>query len=544
MQHFKLGAILAVLPVVALAKDVVTSMPPVSATFYPQGAIVFHQQQIDLPPGMHSVSFLIPANTAPMGVPHTTAEGGMIVQNKTSPASGLNWRAYLSNNERVVLNQYDAAQEALWSAQDAVASLEANIQALQDQAQYLRRLTPSTDGTQSLEDITAIAGFLPKALSQNATERAALNVQLRDAETDLKNARNAFAGAEAQVEQQGIPDATWILVTVDVQSEGSAPVTLTTRRFVADAGWRISYDAYLTEGEGRIDLLRDAHIFQNSGQAWNDVAVRLSSSKPLQQINAAPPLRDELDIFGPSKRGMAYESAASVPMMLDRADIAATPSGFGGQTGQYDGVAVTFDFPNGNDVPNGRGLGQILPLAAAQLSVETDRYANVRHDKTAYVRTQFTNQIGEPILPGDAEFYRDGVLIGTSYIDAIASGAEHTLFFGPDETLPVDLKFLSNLKGDEGFLARSNTREEEITFSVQNLGPTAQSVVLAYALPVSVNEDLKVDTQAAPRPTAQDVDGEPGVAEWHFDLQPGRGQNVEIDMKISWPDGTSIDWRP
>ncbi|MEM6308275.1 MAG: DUF4139 domain-containing protein, partial [Pseudomonadota bacterium] len=85
---------------------------------------------------------------------------------------------------------------------------------------------------------------------------------------------------------------------------------------------------------------------------------------------------------------------------------------------------------------------------------------------------------------------------------------------------------------------------EKIRFAVTNVGDTAQNVVLSYALPVSVVEDIEVDLNTTPRPTRADVNGEPGVAEWDFALAPGVSETVDMDITITWPDGQVIDWQP
>ena len=63
---------------------------------------------------------------------------------------------------------------------------------------------------------------------------------------------------------------------------------------VRSAGWEPQYDARLTTGGPNqapvINLIRRAAVRQNSGEAWRDVAMSLSTSRPSGR-SAAPTLR-------------------------------------------------------------------------------------------------------------------------------------------------------------------------------------------------------------------------------------------------------------
>ena len=169
-----------------------------------------------------------------------------------------------------------------------------------------------------------------------------------------------------------------------------------------------------------------------------------------------------------------------------------------------------------------------------------DRYANPRREKTAFARAKFTNDMGVPLLSENGFIYRAGNLIGNTAVKFAPSRAEVTLLFGPEQSIPLDFRVLSEFKGDEGIFTKPNTREEALEFDVENLGADTQNITVAYVLPIIENEDVEVDLNVQPKPSETDVDGMNGRAEWNITLAPGQKQTFTLDAKITWPEGGQI----
>ena len=90
-----------------------------------------------------------------------------------------------------------------------------------------------------------------------------------------------------------------ISATADVPLSGE----LTIRYQMAGAGWQALYDARLetepVDGKPVVDLVRRAMIEQSTGEAWDEVALTLSTTRP-SGGTAAPELRSKtLDIIEP-----------------------------------------------------------------------------------------------------------------------------------------------------------------------------------------------------------------------------------------------------
>ena len=157
---------------------------------------------------------------------------------------------------------------------------------------------------------------------------------------------------------------------------------------------------------------------------------------------------------------------------------------------------------------------------------------------------EFTNETGEPILPGEASLMRDGTFVGRMGIPMIPAGGDEELAFGPIESIRLDTILLRNAEGDAGLINRSSTREQQITFTVENLSDETQEVRALFPLTFSEKDDLEVDIVALPAPDDIDVDDRRGVSAWDLTLTPGQTQEVQITVTLDWPEGQVLSWNP
>jgi len=183
-------------------------------------------------------------------------------------------------------------------------------------------------------------------------------------------------------------------------------------------------------------------------------------------------------------------------------------------------------------------------MTALEFEVDLINQANPRNDDTAYLMASLENDSGEPILRGEAVFYRDGEILGGDILENIADGASADLAFGALDHLLLDWRDLSLDEGEEGVFSRSDTQARSVEFSVENTSDTAEEVRLLYALPFAEQEELEVDLDLSLAPDERDVDGARGVAAWDLTLAPGASRTIRMDVEFSWPEGQVLSWTP
>ncbi|KMW59431.1 hypothetical protein AIOL_004413 [Candidatus Rhodobacter oscarellae] len=185
----------------------------------------------------------------------------------------------------------------------------------------------------------------------------------------------------------------------------------------------------------------------------------------------------------------------------------------------------------------------MLTLGQVALDAELSFVAVPRRDESAFVMAELKNT-GELLPPAIAKLYRGDRLVGEAETDLIPSGATARIGFGPEESLRLDHAVLDRETGDRGLVSVTNTRDETVRLSIENLGDVTRNVRLLHALPYSEQEDLVVTTRARPNPNETDIENRRGVSAWSIQVGAGATETITLTHNLSWPDGMELFWRP
>ena len=143
----------------------------------------------------------------------------------------------------------------------------------------------------------------------------------------------------------------------------------------------------------------------------------------------------------------------------------------------------------------------------------------------------------EPMLPGQAMLFREGVLVGSTWLDVIAPGVETDVGFGAIETLTVKRQMPKRAGGETGVFTSANQQSESAVITVENTGDQAWPVRILDQVPYSEQDDLEIEVSASPEPTETDVEGQRGILAWEFDLAAGGKETITLEQVLTWPEG-------
>lgn len=536
-------ALIAAVP--AQADTFFAQAPVAEAIIYPDGATLTLRAELDLPAGEHVVMVPYPEVDGMGSLPRIAVSEGVVVgalgfrRDVVSDARDLFTEAQEEAAARI-----DRAEEALEAKLDEIEVARVDLAALQAKADYLAAITPPAEAT--AEEILAIADLVA---TQTAETRAALLVAkaaLRPLEEELSDLKGDLAAAQAALDRLSPPTTENDMLTVEVMVAEAGPVALEMTEQSWAAGWRVDYDMNLDREAGEITMDRKLIVTQDDRRAWTDVALTLSTARPNDRIAPSEVYPDMADIFDPDERRPIPMAPRAEMEMADEdmavAGIVAEPAPMKTAGLQIDGLAVSYVYPD----PVTIAPGEAAELALDTLTIPADVTieAAPRWDETAFLMAEFTNETGEPILPGEASLMRDGHFVGRMAIPMIPAGGDEELAFGPMEAIRLDTILKRNAEGDAGIINRSSTRVQEITFTVENLSDEPQEVRALFPLTFSEKEDLEVEIVALPAPDETDVDDRRGVSAWDLTLAPGETREVEIKITLDWPEGQVLSWNP
>nr|MBP6677772.1 DUF4139 domain-containing protein [Paracoccus sp. (in: a-proteobacteria)] len=203
------------------------------------------------------------------------------------------------------------------------------------------------------------------------------------------------------------------------------------------------------------------------------------------------------------------------------------------------GETVIYDYPTPVDIRDGADALR-LPLDAHDLTPEIVAEAVPRHDDSAYLVADTVNTTGAVILPGDATFYADGALVGRGALELTAAGDDMKLGFGPLTGIKLERHLPDETEGGSGIIVKSAERQETAVLSIRNLTGEAWPLRVIDRVPVSRQEDLRIDWSAEPAPDETDPKGKRGLLVWNGEIAAGEERSITLKTSLRWPDGMML----
>jgi len=507
-----------------------------TVTVYPDRARVTRSGEVTLEPGIHRLEIVPLPPTLDAASVRAAARG-------TARARLLGVdvrRSFYVETPDEVVRQLEQKIEAL---QDETTAQNAQGEALKAERAALQGLQGST---QEFARGLALARTTPEdqmALYALVRERtAALDAQLQDiAVASREKGRNlqklkeelAQLGAARRKERYGAE------VEVEVIEGGS--LTLEVTYVVSRAGWKPLYDVRLAADGSTLEMGYLAQVTQGTGEAWDDVALTLSTARPA--LAGTLPKLDPWYLYpahspmmpapgGPAR--MALEAAADDTLaaspraktqaFVREADVAQA-------TVETSGAAVTYVLPAPASVPPD-GAPHKVTVTRYPLAPKMDYVSAPKLVEAAYRRAKVTNESAYTLLPGPASLFAGDEFIGSTSLELTAPGGEIELFLGVDDRVRVKRE-LRRREVDKKMLSDRRRLVYGYEIKVTNMLGQEATLALHDQVPVAQDEQVKVRLEwAEPKPATQ---SDLGLLEWKLTLAPKEERVVRFEFSVEHP---------
>jgi conserved hypothetical protein len=528
------GSTLMALPAFAErfeARSLVTA-----ATIYPQGAMITRDATVNLPEGQHEIVFAdIPVGYDPSEIERSLqirVEGGEPgpVSYGTAPISEA--LLFRSDAEKAAKARVDTLEKDIADRRAEIEKIRFEVNAVEDTLAYLGRLTAGEDAGQSAatarmireESLAARLAGLEASRRVDAAEEA-----LEGLEQELTEARIALDLLVPDTE-----DRISVTLPVSVAQAGEVHVSFT--YMSEDASWQPRYTARLDTEAGTMDLVRSVFVEQSTREPWFDVALRFATDDPNRKPAPNEVYEYVRRVYEPRPveplmraAGGVMELDAAAPVMETAPKIQVNLTG----------LSQTYDAPEPVSLYSGTE-GREFMLSSLALSPEIVVRAVPLYEDTGYLMASFANDTGEMLVPGEVRLIRDGVSLGTVMLGTVVNGAETELAFGAVDGIAVERVLVTRNEGDRGVISKSNEAASEWRISVENHTARSWPVEVVDRVSVSEQDELKTDWTARPAPDVEGLDDKRGVLAWHFDLDAGARQEIELSENLRWPEGKEL----
>jgi uncharacterized protein (TIGR02231 family) len=553
----------------AIAADVPLTSKVDAVTVFLSGAEVTRIAKVNLEKGEHTIVI----NDVPAGA----VPGSIRVEGKATGKLDIGsvdtTRKYLQRAESQAADgERKTLEDELEALRDQKTALEAQALAAETQktlianlAQLPTRPSPTSGGSVLPEDWSRTLTTIAQGTAEASRLEMDARVKIRDLDRRIDDLDKKLGALMPPLTEQ-------TEVRINVAATSTLEADLTIRYQVSNANWTPIYDARLVSGSktdpAKLELARRAAITQRTNENWSDVTLELSTARPSDGA-AAPVLDTQIVDFEPEIKPMAAPVASTTDRLRKlqsaerRADAAQDQMSLGGAVDMdvaavapppapiEEAVAVvtaapfeaTYAVPGKVSV-SATGETKRVLLSSDTLAPTLSSRSVPKVDSNSYLYATFQIAKGSPLLPGRVYLFRDGTFVGTGELPLLSPEVEHDLGFGIDDQVKVRHAVLEEKRGETGLISTSRVDSRNFRVTVKNLHERPIDLKVYDRLPVSQNQDIKVEYTGKETPTAQNSDEKRGVMRFDARLEPDEEKVLEYGYRISWPAAKSIIYGP
>ncbi len=553
-----LAALCAASP--SFAADITATSKIDAVTVFPAGAEISRSAKVKLPAGEHIVIF--------PDLPRDAMANSIRVEGKATGKLEIG----SVDSRSLSVPRTDAAVAAterkrieleIETLNDAKTVLAAQVQTADAQKSLITNLTnlparpAPTSGSAPAENWTQILTLIGTSLAE--VHKTILETQLKMRDIDRKTADLQKKLVETAPAQDVRTE-----VKVFVNAGSAADADLVVRYQVANAGWQPQYDARLSTGTkaiaAKLQLTRRASITQRTQEAWDGVAMTLSTARPSAGTVAAEltpttvdfaPERPPMPVAGaapaaPAARAMAPQSMDEEKSLSEAAarrmgskakmdvDIQQTNTQIEASPFQ-----VLYALTGPQTVPNSGETKRVV-IDQTDLDPTLTVRTTPKVEAKAYLYAKLTLPKTAPYLPGQVSLFRDSTFVGTGRLPALTPGQEFDLGFGADDNVRIRYANIDEKRSESGIISSSRNDARNFRITLTNKHDRPIAITVFDQMPVSNNQEIKVEMIAKPQPTKRDLDDKRGVLSWEDTLKPDEEKTIEFGYKITWPAAKQI----
>jgi uncharacterized protein (TIGR02231 family) len=328
-------------------------------------------------------------------------------------------------------------------------------------------------------------------------------------------------------------------IVISVSSETGSAIELDVNYVVMNAGWYPVYDLRAKDTKSPVQLNYKANVYQNTGEQWNNVKLKLSTANP-----GLGGLKPELFAWyldfnnyqyrKLSSTGAVHRSAPAPEAKVADAEIvmeeapAQTSSDF--VTTVQTTLNTEFDIGLPYTVLSAT-KPTLVDVRSHEMKADYEYSVAPKLDQDAFLLARATGWEEFSLLPGEANVFFEGTFVGKSYIDPNNIKDTLSVSLGRDKRIVVKREKLKDFTSRKAI--GSNQRDSYAwEIAVRNTKSEVVKITVEDQVPVSQNSQIEV--------TVGDTGGaryskDTGKLIWNMTLQPNETKKVVFKYEVKYP---------
>jgi uncharacterized protein (TIGR02231 family) len=363
-----------------------------------------------------------------------------------------------------------------------------------------------------------------------------------------------------------------VIVLLDCETNMTMGSTL--KYLVSDCGWAATYDLSALDLNQQINLKYKAQVYNNTGNAWKDVVLTLSTADPNLSASHpelspwylshyAPQLTTNGLVFSANreKKDFRQEAVQNINKANERAydnyyiggeelesEIQIEDNVYklrlgqnvGNQNVQMKNIEISeltteFEIKNRFSCPSD-AKPYMVDVKDMNLDATFSYITVPKLDRAAFLLAHIADWQDLDLIPGPTHVYFGGQYVGMSRIDTRNVSDTLSLSFGRDDKVTVMRKLKKEMSTKR---VMGNTKKEAYLYeiAVRNNRSVPIKIEVYDQVPISQSNDISVFVDEISEGTKDELTGE---VVWNLTISSGGVQSKEIGYTVKYPKNANV----
>ncbi len=330
-------------------------------------------------------------------------------------------------------------------------------------------------------------------------------------------------------------------IVVTVSANDVTAGTMDVNYLVNEASWSPSYDLRATAINAPIELSYKANVYQNSGENWDNVNLKLSTNNPNKsKVKPVLPVW-YLNYYNPvtvynekNKRAYTLDNISSTSAgklskeyeeKSDDLSPAQTSAFYATMNENLTNIEYSISIPY--TIPSD-GQNHLVAIKNEKLDAKYQYYMVPKLDKDAFLVANFKGFEELSLLPAKTNIYFEGTFIGETMLNPDVMGDSLAVTLGRDERISIRRKMLNKEEKGE-FLGDEMMKTFTYELMVKNNRANNVEIIIEDQIPVASLDEIKVLLLESGKST---YTKENGMLSWSFNLLAKESKKIEFKYSV------------
>ena len=352
---------------------------------------------------------------------------------------------------------------------------------------------------------------------------------------------------KAQLDEYLTTQSGFVELVISVKSLTNATnARIEFNYLVSNTSWTPFYDIRVKDTKSKLQLITKANIYQQTGEDWKNVILKLSTANPNESgnkpelqplhlgfqnpylVSGAGYVPSTPNIRGARADGTAYYidgvrvqgESNDKPQMKTSAGIASS---------QQTQSNIEFNVSSAYSIPSDNNPHQV-DLTVSELEASYAYGTVPKADKDAFVTAKVSGNDLVNQINGEANVYFDGTFTGKSYINGTTSDSI-LLTLGRDKRIQIQRTQLKDFSS-KTFTGGSKKEMSTWEISIRNTRKEAITIVVEDQIPVSNDKDIEVKVLNLGNASYDETTGK---LTWTITIEPEKTQLLKFSFEVKYP---------